>query len=327
MGTAMAMHAARRGLDVALWGSQHDARALDVIRAEGRHPSLPEHMPGSISVYGPEALDSAAAGCEVAVLAANSRGARPLATMIRGSLSEARFVVSLAKGLESESGRRVSQVYGDEIPGPVMVAVGGPCLAPELAQGAPSAAVWSAGTVEDARSAGEAFEDRHYQLEYIDDMAGLEFCTTAKNVTAIGAGIIDGLAKLADERFRNAQAALFTRAVHELCRFVAAMGGRMETALGLAGLGDLLVTSLGGRNRLYGEHVGEGARGDDRGGADRRGDRFHPRRVRALRAGGARSALPSGRLSSAVRGSRPSLGDGDAALTRSPRAAREEVWS
>jgi glycerol-3-phosphate dehydrogenase (NAD(P)+) len=137
--------------------------------------------------------------------------------------------------------------------------VGGPCLAQELAQGSPSAAVWGATNVDDAHSAGKRFAGGTYQVTYTDDIVGLELCTTAKNVTAIGAGILDGLAKLSDERFRNAQAALFTRAVTEMTEFVTAMGGRAETARGLAGIGDLLVTSLGGRNRLYGERVGEGA--------------------------------------------------------------------
>jgi glycerol-3-phosphate dehydrogenase (NAD(P)+) len=259
MGTALAMHAARRGLDVALWANPHDARALEAIRAEGRHPALPEHVPAGLEVFGPDHLDRAADGCEVAVLAAHSTGARSLAAMVRDALDGTRFVVSLAKGLESDTGRRVSQVYEEEMEGAAVVAVGGPCLAPELAQGAPSAAVWGSRNVDDARSAGHLFQDRRYQLVYTDDVTGLEFCTMAKNVTAIGMGILDGLAKLANEPFRNAQAALFTRAVHELGEFVTAVGGRVETAMGLAGLGDLLVTSLGGRNRLYGERVGEGA--------------------------------------------------------------------
>jgi glycerol-3-phosphate dehydrogenase (NAD(P)+) len=259
MGTALAMHAARRGIDVALWANPYDSRALQAIRRDGRHPALPEHVPASLAVYGPDELDAATDGCEIAVLAANSAGARSLAAMVREAFDGVRFIVSLAKGLESDSLKRVSQVYAEVLDGNAVIAVGGPCLAAELAQGAPSAAVWSAGAVDDAREAGTAFEDRHYQLQYTDDLAGLEFCTTGKNVTAIGMGILDGLARLTDERFRNAQAALFTRAVRELGAFVEAMGGRAETALGLAGLGDLLVTSLGGRNRLYGERVGEGA--------------------------------------------------------------------
>ena len=259
MGTALAMHAARRGLDVALWANAYDERALEAIRAEGKHPALPEHVPSTLSVHGPEDLHRAAEGCEFAIMGASSAGARSLARMVGEAVASARFVVSLAKGLENESGKRPSIVYGEELSGAAVIAVGGPCLAAELAQGAPSASVWTSRNVEDARTAGAPFEDRHYQLQYTDDVVGVEYCTVVKNVAAIGLGFLDGLSKLADERFRNAQAALFTRAVQELSTVVTAVGGRAETAQGLAGLGDVLVTSLGGRNRLYGERVGEGA--------------------------------------------------------------------
>lgn len=258
MGTALAMHAARRGLDVALWANQFDGRALDAIRRDGKHPALPEFVPSALAVHGPEELEQAAKGCEVAVLAATSDGARSLAGMVRHDLREPRFLVSLAKGLERDTGRRISEVYAQELPGRPVVAVGGPCLAPELAQGAPSAAVWASADEEHARAAGEPLMDHRYQLAFTDDVLGVEHCTVAKNVAAVGMGILDGLAKMVDEHLRNAKAALFTRAVHELTELVVALGGRAETARGLAGLGDLLVTSLGGRNRLYGELVGEG---------------------------------------------------------------------
>jgi glycerol-3-phosphate dehydrogenase (NAD(P)+) len=84
-----------------------------------------------------------------------------------------------------------------------------------------------------------------------------------KNVAAIGMGLLDGLGKTLDEDFKNAKAALFTKAIHELTELVVAMGGRAETCAGLAGLGDVLVTSLGGRNRLYGELIGTGGHPDE----------------------------------------------------------------
>jgi glycerol-3-phosphate dehydrogenase (NAD(P)+) len=179
--------------------------------------------------------------------------------MVAGAVEDARFIVSVAKGLEAETMKRPSAVYEEELSDATVIAVGGPCLASELAQGGPSASVWASRDAEDARAAGSVLEDRRYQLQYTDDVVGVEYCTVVKNVAAIGLGFLDGLAKLADEHFRNAQAALFTKAVHELSTVVTAVGGRSETAQGLAGLGDILVTGLGGRNRLYGERVGEGA--------------------------------------------------------------------
>lgn len=257
MGTAFAMHSARVGLDTALWANPHDRAVLDVLRSEGKHPLLPEHLPGGVALFGPDDLRAAADGCEIAVMGANSHGARSLASMVKDAVGGARFVVSVAKGLERETGLRISQVYGEELSSDP-VAIGGPCLAAELAEGLPTAAVWASASEGRARAAGRPFEHDRYQIAYTDDLPGVEFCSMVKNVAAIGLGLLDGLGKRAGEGFKNAKAALFARAAHELAALVTALGGRPETALGLAGLGDALVTSLGGRNRLYGELVGSG---------------------------------------------------------------------
>jgi glycerol-3-phosphate dehydrogenase (NAD(P)+) len=95
-------------------------------------------------------------------------------------------------------------------------------------------------------------------LSFTDDVVGVELCSMMKNVAAIGLGILDGIGKPLGRDFKNAKAALFTRAAHELASLVISLGGRSETVFGLAGIGDQLVTSLGGRNRLFGEMVGAG---------------------------------------------------------------------
>jgi glycerol-3-phosphate dehydrogenase (NAD(P)+) len=258
MGTAMAIHAARRGADAALWANPYDTRALEGIRADKRHPQLPAHVPESLPVYGPDELDRAAAGVEIAVLAANSAGQRSLAKLVLDSVAPAQIVVSVAKGLESDTFLRMSQVLGQELEGKTIVSIAGPCLAAELAQELPTAAVWASAREADARRAGEVFEDRHYQIDYTDDLIGTEYCTVIKNVAAIGMGLLDGLGMALTEAFKNAKAALFTKAMQEVAELVVALGGRADTALGLAGLGDCLVTGLGGRNRIYGELVGAG---------------------------------------------------------------------
>ena len=140
-----------------------------------------------------------------------------------------------------------------------MVAVGGPCLAGEIAQGLPTAAVFGSAQAEAARQVAEAFRSKAFHVAITDDLAGLEYCTVGKNVAAIGMGILDGMGKVSGLDYRNAKSALFTQAFAELLELVVALGGKAETVAGLAGLGDTLVTSLGGRNRLFGELLGEGA--------------------------------------------------------------------
>ncbi len=259
MGTAVAMHAARQGHDVTLWGSVHDERALERLRTDGKHPSLPEHLPGGVRVLGPDELAEAADGAEIVILGANSHGARSLAKQTSPAIAgRARVAVSIAKGLEPGTGMRMSQVYTEEFPEIPIACVGGPCLATELAQGLPTAGVWAAATVEIARDAGGPFDAVAYQLTFTDDVVGVELCAMMKNVAAIGLGLLDGIGKPTGEDFKNAKAALFTKAANEIVELVGASGGRAETAFGLAGIGDQLVTSLGGRNRLFGELVGAG---------------------------------------------------------------------
>lgn len=258
MGTAFAMHSARAGLPTSLWANEHDLAAFAAMRDERKHPLLPEHLPDGVELHGPNELEVASRDVEIAVMAANSAGARSLASMVREHVAGAHVTVSVAKGLEPATGKRMSEVYGEELAGADIVVVGGPCLARELAEGLPTAAVWASETLSVAEEAGKPFDDRHYQLLYSDDVVGVELCSMMKNVAAIGLGLLDGLGKRTSIGYQNAKAALFTRAAREIVALVTQLGGRAETAMGLAGIGDQLVTSLGGRNRLYGELVGTG---------------------------------------------------------------------
>jgi glycerol-3-phosphate dehydrogenase (NAD(P)+) len=258
MGTAFAIHSRRAGLETALWAHPLDRQALDSIRDTGSHPALTERLPEGLRVFDPDDAEEAARGCTVAVMAANSHGARSMARTVAPLIGSAEIVLSVAKGLEAGSGKRMSEVYAEEIGGAQTISIGGPCLASELAEAIPTAAVWAAGSIQIARSAAEPFETPGYQVVCTDDVIGVEMCSMMKNVAAIGLGLLDGLGKATGRDFKNAKSALFTKAAHELSELITALGGKPETALGLAGIGDQLVTSLGGRNRLFGELVGAG---------------------------------------------------------------------
>lgn len=263
MGTAIAMHLARNGNETILWASEFDRNVLPALLGERRHPALPEHLPDSLQVIAPDGLDQAAGGCEIAVMGAHSGGARTLAQMVMKGVGSLPLVVGVAKGLEPESLKRMSEVYTEEVGHERVISVGGPCLAGELAQGLPSAVVFASRQAESAEAAVGAFRSPNYHVSITDDLAGVEYCMVAKNVAAIGVGILDGLGEGIGFEYRNAKAALFTRACAEMVHLVVALGGRAETVSGLAGLGDALVTSLGGRNRLFGELLGEGVAPND----------------------------------------------------------------
>lgn len=260
MGTAVAMHLARAGNETVLWASPYDEKILLALTGERRHPALPQPLPESLTVLGPERLREAVDHLEIAVMGAHSTGARWLARAVTQGTGAASLplIVGVAKGLEPETLKRMSEVYAEEVGHQHVVSMGGPALANELAEGLPTAAVLATLHPESAHQAGRAFRTGSFHVQVTDDVAGVEYCTVAKNVAAIGMGIVDGLGKVSGRSYRNAKSALFVQAFEEMAELVVALGGRPETVQGLAGLGDTLVTSLGGRNRLFGEMVGEG---------------------------------------------------------------------
>lgn len=258
-GTALAIHLARNGQDTALWASRFDEAVLTNLTDERTHPALPERLPPELTVHGPGDLFDAAAELEIAVMGANSGGARSLAGMVGDALPDMAVVVSIAKGLEPETRKRMSEVYGEALPGRSIVALSGPSLATEVAEGLPTAVVLASTDAGAVRTGAEAFRSPTFLVDESSDVTGVEICGTGKNVAAIGAGILEGLAQHRQRDMKNARSALFTRALHELADLAEAFGGQRETAYGLAGAGDLLVTSLGGRNRMYGEAIGMGA--------------------------------------------------------------------
>jgi glycerol-3-phosphate dehydrogenase (NAD(P)+) len=259
MGTAVAMHLARAGNETSLWASPWDAKVLPSLLDDRVHPGLPEHLPDQLRVLGPDDLRAAATGLDIAVMGAHSGGARTLAKAVVEAGQDLPLVVGLAKGLEPATNLRMSEVYTEEVGHERVVAMGGPALAPEISQELPTSAVLASAPDGPAAQAADSFRSSTFHVAVTDDVVGVEYATVAKNVTAIGMGILDGLGKVSSRGYRNAKAALFTQAVDELTRLLVAMGGRTDTAIGLAGLGDALVTSLGGRNRLYGELIGEGS--------------------------------------------------------------------
>jgi glycerol-3-phosphate dehydrogenase (NAD(P)+) len=258
IGTALAMHLARKGQSTVLWASEFDQRVLPDLLEKRRHPALPEFLPESLVVLGQDRLAEAAEDVDIAVMGAHAGGARTLARIVLDSVGHLPIVVGVAKGLEPDTLTRMSEVYAEEMGHERVISIGGPCLAPEVAEGLPCAVVFASTHRDSAEATADAFRSPTYHVSISEDVSGVEYCMVAKNVAAIGLGILDGLGKGVGFEYRNAKAALFTQACAELVMFVTALGGKAETVAGLAGVGDLLVTMIGGRNRLFGELLGEG---------------------------------------------------------------------
>jgi glycerol-3-phosphate dehydrogenase (NAD(P)+) len=155
-------------------------------------------------------------------------------------------LVSVVKGLEMESHKRMSEILGEYFAGEQVAVLSGPNLAHEVLSGLPTASVVASSRLSLAKSLQEILSARLFRVYANDDLVGVELGGTLKNVIAIAAGACDGL-----NLGINAKASLLTRGLAEMARFAVARGARRETLSGLAGMGDLFATCAGPLSRNY----------------------------------------------------------------------------
>lgn len=255
-GTAFSLHLARGARDVTLVPRRPEQAAAITADRENR-----EYLPGiSVlpSVQVSAGLAEGLSGADVVLLACPAQTLRHTSENVSAALkgSVPRIVISLAKGLELGSHMRPTQAVAEALPGVMVGALSGPTNAAEVARGLPAAMVLAAkgdeAVIHDLQAAISGPTLRVYTT---DDLAGVEFGGSLKNVYAIAAGCCEGLG-LGD----NAKAALMTRAVAEMVRVGCSLGARQETFYGLSGFGDLVATCHGAwsRNREFGQRIGEG---------------------------------------------------------------------
>jgi glycerol-3-phosphate dehydrogenase (NAD(P)+) len=173
-------------------------------------------------------------------------------------LAESQLVLNVAKGLESGTNRRLSEVIAAALGErhETIGAMGGPAIAIEMARGMPTAVIVGFADGTASHRVQGLLQNEWVKVDATTDLTGLELCSTLKNVYAIALGICDGMGLGA-----NTKAFIGTLAMSEMGRICATLGGRHETVHGLAGLGDLLTTgySQHSRNRTLGEKLGSGA--------------------------------------------------------------------
>jgi glycerol-3-phosphate dehydrogenase (NAD(P)+) len=177
---------------------------------------------------------------------------------VGGCLNPATVVVSVAKGLEADTGKRMSEVIVEEVVVPLAHGVSvlsGPNLSKEIDHGLPATSVVAAEDIEVAKRVQKLLESPHFYVFVSDDLVGVELCGALKNVIAIGAGILDGL-----DLGNNAKAAFITMGWNEVVSLGKAMGARESTFYGLAGFGDLIATGNSplSRNHYVGYELGKG---------------------------------------------------------------------
>lgn len=270
MGTAFATPLSDNGMTVDLVGTHLDGDLVNAMQASRIHPRLKAEIGASVTPHSVDELAAALARpADLVVVGVSTPGIGWAIDRLAESMTGTPPVLLLTKGI-AETPDRVETLPDlvcreldrrGVLHGPVG-AVGGPCIAGELAvRRQTSAIVGFADNALAAKWAGAMTTD-YYHLAHTGDLAGLEICAALKNFYAIGVSVPSG--RLASQPaangagLNNETASLFNQAVTELARIVAVSGGAPATAYGLAGLGDLHVTTQAGRNSRLGRLLGEG---------------------------------------------------------------------
>jgi glycerol-3-phosphate dehydrogenase (NAD(P)+) len=259
-GTTLANLLAHQGHDVAIW-----AREPEVVESLNR-----DHVNGlfladalvSEAVRASNELLEVVTPAELIVSAAPCHAVRQVSAHVAPALDGERppIVVSVSKGLETDSLKTMSEVLGETLPGSPIVALSGPSFAREVYERQPTAVVVASRDGGAAKAVQQAFWTNYFRVYTSDDVRGVEFGGALKNVIAIAAGIVDGMGL-----GNNTRAALITRGLAEMTRMGQAMGASPMTFAGLAGMGDLILTATGAlsRNRSLGLELAKGRSVED----------------------------------------------------------------
>lgn len=259
-GTAFAQVAADSGHDVVMWA--RDARVVDAINDRHENPVYHPGVTLPATIRAVHDVRSALEGADVVILAIPVQTVRSSLRDWGSSIPRNALVVSLAKGLEQHTDLRVTQVVAEVtgLPPAQLGVLSGPNLAGEIVLREPAATTVACSDEANARRLQEICSSDYFRAFYTTDVIGVEIAGATKNVIALAAGVIAGM-----NLGENALAAIATRGLAEMTKLGVALGAQPTTFLGLAGVGDLVVTCASplSRNRSFGVQIGEGRSVDD----------------------------------------------------------------
>lgn len=248
------------GQTVSIW--TYHAEKLEEYRRTRRFPKLDCELPENL-IYQPE-LKALCEDKDILIAAVPSVNMRATIKAAEGFIPDGQIIVSVSKGIEFETLMNLTEVIEDELQlagkKARTVALSGPTHAEEVVRGLPCTIVSASEDAEAAELVQDAFMSRCMRVYTNDDMRGVELCGAMKNVIALASGVCRGLG-YGD----NTRAALITRGLAEMTRLGLAMGCRRETFMGLAGMGDLIVTATSehSRNNRAGFYIGQGYTADE----------------------------------------------------------------
>ena len=252
-GTTLADLLARKGHEVRLW-----AYEAEVVNAINQRHENPLFLPGCAlapPLCATTDARKAVANASVVLCAAPSHAARSVLGQVGDQLGADVLLVSATKGIEPETLHFMSQLAAELLPRQRYVAISGPSFALEVYQQQPTALVAASSHADASREAQELFGTAYFRVYSNRDVLGTEIGGALKNVIAIAAGVLEGLGL-----GNNPRAALITRGLAEMSRLGESLGADPRTLAGLAGMGDLILTTCGSlsRNRALGIALARG---------------------------------------------------------------------
>lgn len=252
-GTALAIQLARNGLDVNLWGHRRDHIERLVRESENL-----AYLPGiklDKNIKPTASIKDCLRQAQIVLIAIPSKNFREFLRALKPHISPDISIFWATKGFEIASGKLLHQLVCEELPGHHYGVVSGPTFASEVARGLPAAITCAGDDAAATALFADLLHGNRFRCYTSSDVIGVELGGALKNIIAIAVGVADGLGFGA-----NTRAALMTRGLSEVMRLGHSLGAREETLMGLAGLGDLILTCTDdqSRNRQFGLAIGEG---------------------------------------------------------------------
>lgn len=252
-GTALGVMLSKKGHYIRIW--DRNKSVIEDINIKRENIKYLPNIVISNNVRAYDNIEEAVSDVEYVVLSVPSHVIRKMCEILHNIIGKNVIIICIAKGIEEETGKRLSEVISEELPNNPVVIISGPSHAEEVALDIPTAVVVSSINMNYAEKVQDLFMTNKFRVYTNADIVGVEIGGAVKNIIALAAGISDGIG-FGD----NTKAALMTRGMSEITRIGLKLGGNPETFSGLTGMGDMIVTctSMYSRNRRAGILIGKG---------------------------------------------------------------------
>ena len=273
MGSAFSVPCLENHNDVTLIGTHLEDDLINSIKSNNNfHPALEMELPSALKVERFDKLNSILLGdVDIIVAGVSSIGIKWFVDQISKNYRKNLPIILLTKGLAIEENKlitlsdKIKKLLGEKGHAEINIsAIKGPCLAAGLANKMRTGTVIANSNIKETELLKKMISTNYYSTEISDDLTGIELSGAIKNIYSMLIGASEGLSnskapkEIQSKYYLNTSASLIHRSISEMVEFVSHYGGKAETVYGLAGLGDLYVSAIGGRNSMMGKYLGEG---------------------------------------------------------------------